>query len=223
MASGMGSVGARLGAAAQIVAAIAALFAASALIGSLVVPHLPQALKTPVLALALWGGVLAGAIMLAVSKTSFGAIGFTPPKRLGRCLLWTMAAIVVSEAGAVAIGELLKQTTDWAPLDVAYIRDSIRGNLTAYIVWIGLVYGAARPLAKSCCRAASSSTGCRSFSGAGRQALSWRRSGRPPFSGRCMLSRVRPGSLLPPGSGWSWRGPTSLRGGTFGRRSWRTA
>ncbi len=139
MASGMGNAGARLGAAAQIIAAIAALFITSALIGSFITPHLPQALKTPILALALWGGVLAGAVMLAVSKTSYGAIGFAPPKSVVRCVLWAVAAIVISELGAILIGEAIRRTTGWAPLDIAYIRDSIRGNLTAYFVWVGLV------------------------------------------------------------------------------------
>lgn len=134
-----GSLVARAGALAQIAAAIAALFLASALLGAFVTPHLPEGLRTPILGLALWGGVLAGALMLRVSKTSYRAIGFAPPASWRRCLLWALAAIIVSQAGAVLLGAIIQRTTDWAPLDVGYIRDSIEGDVVAYLTWIVLV------------------------------------------------------------------------------------
>ena len=130
---------ARAGALGQIILAIAGLFLASAALGALVTPHLPADLRTPVLALAMWGGVLAGALMLRFSKTSYRAIGLTPPDSWLKCLVWVAAAVVIGEAGAILIGDLIHKTTDWQPLDTAYIRDSIHGNLTAYLVWIALV------------------------------------------------------------------------------------
>jgi uncharacterized protein len=139
MAKDMGSVGARLIALVQITAAIAAMFIASGLIGGLVTPNLPENLRTPVLGLALWGGVIAGAIMLMASKSGYGRIGFRPPAKWGKCLLWSAVAVAASLAGAVAIGECIRRVTDWPPLDVSYIRDSIQGDFTAYAIWILLV------------------------------------------------------------------------------------
>lgn len=139
MAKDMGSAGARLIALVQIVAAIAALFITSGLIGALITPNLPENLRTPILGLALWGGVIAGAVMLMASKTSYSRIGFSLPDRWQKCLLWVVLAVIASLAGAVAIGEGIRRFTDWPPLDVSYIRTSIHGDLTAYAIWILLV------------------------------------------------------------------------------------
>ncbi|WP_443748385.1 CPBP family glutamic-type intramembrane protease [Asticcacaulis solisilvae] len=139
MASSVGSAASRLAYGLQIVGAVAGLFVASALIGTFVTPHLPSPLRTPVLGLALWGGVLTGAWMLHLSKTSYAAIGFTRPKSLLTCAVWVVVAIMLSQGGALAIGEVLKRMTGWAPLDVGYIRQSIQGNMAAYATWIILV------------------------------------------------------------------------------------
>jgi uncharacterized protein len=139
MAKDMGSAGARLIALVQLVAAIVALFITSGFIGGLITPNLPENLRTPILGLALWGGVVAGAVMLMASKTSFGRIGFSPPANWPKCLLWVVLAVMASLAGAVAIGECIRRFTDWPPLDVSYIRTSIQGDVTAYAIWILLV------------------------------------------------------------------------------------
>ena len=139
MAKDMGSVGARVIALVQIAAAIVALFITSGIIGGLVTPNLPENLRTPILGLALWGGVIAGAMMLMASKISYSRIGFNLPASWQKCLLWVALAVTASLAGAVAIGECIRHFTDWPPLDVTYIRTSIQGNLTAYVTWIVLV------------------------------------------------------------------------------------
>ncbi len=133
------SAGARLAAGLHILAAIAGLFIVSAIIGSLIAPHLPEVLRMPILGLALWGGVLTGGLMLRLAKTSYGDIGFTPPKSLAACVGWVIAAILLSEAGVVAIGEAAHRFTTWPPLNVDYIQTSISGNLTAYLIWMTLV------------------------------------------------------------------------------------
>ncbi|MCA1936906.1 MAG: CPBP family intramembrane metalloprotease [Asticcacaulis sp.] len=139
MAKDMGSVGARLMALVQITAAIAALFVTSGLIGGLITPNLPENLRTPILGLALWGGVLAGALMLMAAKTSYGLIGFSLPPNWSKCLLWVAIAVIACLVGAIAIGECIHRLTDWPPLDVSYIRTSIKGDVIAYAIWIVLV------------------------------------------------------------------------------------
>lgn len=139
MTPSLESAGARLVAILHILAAIAGLFITAALIGALVVPHLPEALRTPVLGLSLWGGVLTGGLMLRLSKTSYRDIGFTSPKSLAVCAAWVIAAIILCHGGALLIGEALRRYSNWLPLDVGYIRASIAGNTTAYLVWMVLV------------------------------------------------------------------------------------
>ncbi|MBP2157473.1 MULTISPECIES: CPBP family intramembrane glutamic endopeptidase [Asticcacaulis] len=138
MTTRMGSAGARLVAGVQIITAIAAMFTASGLIGTFVTPLVPEYLRTPVLALALWGGVIAGGLMLGLSKRGYNQIGFSAP-HWSRCLLWTVLAVVICQGGALLIGVAIKSLTDWPPLDVSYIRTSIAGNPAAYAAWIVLV------------------------------------------------------------------------------------
>lgn len=128
----------RLGAIGQVLLAIAGMYVASALIG-LVTPVLPENLRTPVLALGMWGGVLAGAVMLRLSKTSYREIGFVRPTSWRRTVICAAVALAAAEAGALGLGELIRQTTDWPPLDTAYIRTSIAGDPVAYVAWIVLV------------------------------------------------------------------------------------
>ncbi|MEJ0060898.1 MAG: hypothetical protein WDM79_15520 [Terricaulis sp.] len=114
------------------------MFVASALIGAFA-QALPENLRMPIQALGLWGGVLVGALFLRLGKSSYGQIGFTRPKSWGKTILWALAGVVVAQIGAAGIGFVLLSVTDWAPLDVAYIRDSIRGDALAYMIWITLV------------------------------------------------------------------------------------
>ncbi len=123
----------------EVVLAIVAMFAVGALVGSVIAPLLPEYLRMPAQAMALWGGVIAGALMLRASKSSYRAIGFTRPASWAKTAMWVVIAIVVAQAGASAIHAGLAHFTDWAPLDVAYIRNALEGDTAAYIAWIVLV------------------------------------------------------------------------------------
>jgi hypothetical protein len=123
----------------EIVGSFAGLFLAAALIGGLVLPLLPESARTPVQALGLWGAVIAGGLLLKRGGTSYRALGLRRPKSWRATLGWTSAAILLSSAGAALLGALIQAATDWPPLDVAYIRRSIEGDLVAYLLWIVLV------------------------------------------------------------------------------------
>lgn len=130
---------ARLRALGEIVLAVVGLFAASIAISLGVAPFLPEAFRMPALAMAMWGAVSVGWLLLRASKSSYRALGFAWPKHWRRTLLWTLVAIAAAEAGAIGINLLLAHATDWPPLDASYIRDAIEGDALAYVVWIVFV------------------------------------------------------------------------------------
>ena len=122
----------------EIVGAIAALFLAAILIG-LIAPLLPESARTPVQALAMWGAVLAGALMLRRTGRSYRDLGLRRPDSWLKTLGWTAGAMALSFAGAALLGTLIQVTTDWPPLDTAYLRDAIEGDALAYLLFIVLV------------------------------------------------------------------------------------
>lgn len=124
---------------AEIVAAFAGLFVASGLLGLLATPLAPAWLKTPLLALAMWGAVLTGAALLALRRSSYFRLGLARPKSWVRTLIWALLALVVADLGAVVLGEAIRRWTDWPPLDLAYIRQSLEGDPVAFVAWLVLV------------------------------------------------------------------------------------
>ncbi|MFN3815668.1 CPBP family intramembrane glutamic endopeptidase [Brevundimonas sp.] len=125
--------------AAEIVAAFAGLFIASAALGVLVTPHAAEWLRTPLLALAMWGAVLVGAFLLRLRRSSYRQLGLARPASWPRTLVLAVLAAVVANFGALALGMVIRATTAWPPLDLTYIRLSIEGNAAAYLVWMILV------------------------------------------------------------------------------------
>lgn len=123
----------------EIAGAFAALFAASGLLGLLAAPHVAPRFQTPVLALAMWGAVLAGALFLKLRRSSYRALGLTRPASWRRTLLWAALTAVAANLGAVFIGMGIQAFTDWPPLDLTYIRASLQGDPLAYAVWMLLV------------------------------------------------------------------------------------
>lgn len=129
----------RLLALGEIAGAFLGLFVASALIGAIAAPHLPAWAHTPILALAMWGGVFAGWAMLRRAGRSYRALGFVRPARWIKSIVGAMLAVAIAQFGAMAIGWGIQHHTGWPPLDLGYIRQSIQGDLRAYVLWIALV------------------------------------------------------------------------------------
>ncbi len=125
--------------AAEIVAAFAGLFIASAVLGVLVAHNAVEWLQTPLLALAMWGAVLVGALLLRLRRSSYRQLGLARPVGWTRTLVLAVIAAVAANLGALALGMAIQATTDWPPLDLTYIRLSIEGNAAAYLVWMVLV------------------------------------------------------------------------------------
>jgi hypothetical protein len=132
------TIGARLGALVQILAVFVALFVAAALIG-LVAGQLPPAYATPVRALALWGAVGAGALLLRRSGGTYGDLGLRKPTSWRATIGWATLGLVIAWTGSWAIGEAIRATTDWPPLDVGYIRESLEGNTLVWLLWLAIV------------------------------------------------------------------------------------
>ncbi len=122
----------------EIVAVFAALFAAAALIGP-ISALLPEGLATPVKALALWGAIGAGALLLRRAGSGYGALGLRRPASWRSTLGWAAAGLLIAGLGSIALGEIIRHATGWPPLDVAYIRSSIEGDTLSWIVWMLLV------------------------------------------------------------------------------------
>ena len=133
------TIGRRVGAVLEIVAAIAGLFVAAAMLGAIVAPLLPAKLVTPVLGLSMWGAVFAGWLLLRRSGSSYSKLGLARPISWSKSLGWAAVAVVASELGVAGLGVLIHAATDWPPLDTRYIRLSIEGDPLAYLVWITLV------------------------------------------------------------------------------------
>lgn len=129
----------RLRALLEIIATFIGLFVAAALLGAFVTPLLPRKLVTPVLGLGMWGAVIAGGVLLALSKSSYQRLGLRRPGSWVKTLGWALVAVVASNLGAAGLGFLIRATTAWPPLDVAYIRASIEGDTLSYLVWMALV------------------------------------------------------------------------------------
>ena len=123
----------------EILAAFVGLFGAAALIGGLVVPQMPEAARTPVQALGLWGAVLAGALLLRRNGRSYRDLGLRRPASWRATFGWAVAALLLSWGGAALIGATIQALTDWPPLDTLYIRRSIEGQPVAYLLWMALV------------------------------------------------------------------------------------
>lgn len=123
----------------QIPLVIAALFVTSGILAGLIAPNLPAPVQQPILGLALWGGVGAGAWLLRQAHLSYRAIGLVRPDGARSCAGWTLVAIFAAEGGAIPLGLLLHHGLGWPPLDVSYIRNAIRGDLVSYIAWMLLV------------------------------------------------------------------------------------
>ncbi|WP_066793523.1 CPBP family intramembrane glutamic endopeptidase [Sphingomonas soli] len=128
----------RFGAIAEIVAVFVALFAAAAVIGQ-VAAQLQPKFATPVQGLALWGAVGAGALLARRSGRGFGTLGLRAPASWRATLGWAAAALVLSWTGTLVLGLAIRHATDWPPLDVGYIRESIEGDTLAWLVWMLLV------------------------------------------------------------------------------------
>ena len=129
----------RFSAGLQIFAVFFGLLLVSALIGLLIAPAVPEDLVMPVQALGMWGAILAGALLLRGEGSSWRALGLRRPESWRRTLVWAGVAVLLSYAGAGAIGAAIQSLTDWPPVDIGYIRESIHGNLVAYVAWMILV------------------------------------------------------------------------------------
>ena len=125
--------------AAEIIAAFAGLFIASAALGVWVPTPAVEWLQTPLLALAMWGAVLVGALMLRLRRSSYRQLGLARPSNWLRILGLAVLAAIVANLGALALGMVIQATTDWPPLDLTYIRQSIEGHAAAYLTWVVLV------------------------------------------------------------------------------------
>lgn len=123
---------------AEVIAAFAALLITAALVGS-VAAKLPDPFRTPIQALALWGAVGAGALLLRRSGGSYRALGLKRPASWWATIGWTAAGLVLAWAGTAAVGAAIHTLTNWPPLDVGYIRTSIEGNSAAWLMWMVLV------------------------------------------------------------------------------------
>ena len=95
--------------------------------------------RTPIQALALWGAVGAGALLLRRSGGSYRALGLKRPASWWATIGWTAAGLVLAWAGTAAVGAAIHTLTNWPPLDVGYIRTSIEGNSAAWLMWMVLV------------------------------------------------------------------------------------
>lgn len=122
----------------EVLIAFVALFATAALIG-LVAGQLPTRFVTPVQGLAFWGAIGAGALLLRRRRSSYSALGMRRPHSWPATLGWVAAGLVVAVAGSIALGEAIRHLTDWAPLDVGYIRKSIEGDMVVWAIWMLLV------------------------------------------------------------------------------------
>ena len=128
----------RTGALLQIMLVFVALFGAAALVG-LVAGQLPPAFVTPVRGLAMWGAVGAGALLLRRSGRTYGDLGLRRPASWRGALGWAAAGLALAWVGSFLIGEAIRATTDWPPLDVAYIRESLEGNTLVWLLWLAIV------------------------------------------------------------------------------------
>lgn len=128
----------RLGAVTEIGVVFVALLAAAAVIGQIAV-RLPPAFATPVQGLALWGAVGAGALLARRSGHGFTSLGLRAPASWCATMGWAGTALGLSWAGTIVLGQVIQHSTDWPPLDVGYIRQSIEGNTFAWLVWMLLV------------------------------------------------------------------------------------
>ncbi|WP_066798744.1 CPBP family intramembrane glutamic endopeptidase [Sphingomonas soli] len=128
----------RLGALAQILLVLAALFVSAAILGAAAAP-LPPAYSTPAMALGMWGAVGAGALLLRRSGQGYVALGLRAPASWRATLGWAALGLAISWLGALAIGAVIRIHTGWPPLDLAYIRGAIQGDTLAWIVWLALV------------------------------------------------------------------------------------
>ncbi|MEO7540756.1 MAG: CPBP family intramembrane glutamic endopeptidase [Sphingomicrobium sp.] len=132
------SKGRKAKALAEVAFVFVALFITAALIG-LVAGSLPKRFATPVQALALWGAIGAGALMLRREGRNFGALGMRRPRSWRDTLVWAAIGLVAALAGSVGLGEAIKNLTDWPPLDVSYIRNSLEGDTFVWATWMLLV------------------------------------------------------------------------------------
>ena len=122
----------------QIGAAAAAFLASAVMIGMLA-QQLPERFVTPVQGLALWGGVGAAALLLRRSGSSLRKLGFARPDSWLATFGWAAAGLVLASAGSALIGALVQATTDWPPIEIGYIRESIEGDTIAWLAWMLLV------------------------------------------------------------------------------------
>jgi hypothetical protein len=93
----------------------------------------------PIQALALWGAVAAGALLLRRSGSSYRALGLNRPASWRTTIGWAAATLVLAWTGTAAVGVAIHSLTDGRPLDVGYIRASIEGNTAAWLIWMALV------------------------------------------------------------------------------------
>lgn len=122
----------------QILLSILALFATILLLG-LAATHLPSNLRTPVAALGMWGGVLAGGIILRFSRTSYREIGFVPPASWLKTFGWAALATVLAMLGGYGLSAVLTSTMGWPPPNGSYVSSSIAHNTLTYATWMVLV------------------------------------------------------------------------------------
>lgn len=128
----------RLRALGEIVAVFVALAVAAALVDG-AARQLPPDYATPVRALAMWGAIAAGALLLRRSGTSYAGLGLRTPPSWAGTVRWAAVGLLLAWGGSWLLGVLIRTLTDWPPLDVGYIRTSIEGNALAWLLWMALV------------------------------------------------------------------------------------
>ena len=67
------------------------------------------------------------------------ALGMRRPRSWRDTIVWAAIGLVAAIAGSIGLGEAIKYLTDWPPLDVRYIRDSLEGDTFAWATWMLLV------------------------------------------------------------------------------------